>query len=206
MARLAVVAAGAVLIGCTSSTAPSGPSAPASTHTTIETLTRAPHPDPSPVVAGPTVAAPAASCPFLDEQAVADDVGMRLARVEVLTSAGRVRGCQIYALQHSQYHASEHLPGPRQPAVEVTATEYASANAAHNAVARLADAGQDPRRARIGAGIVGACYRTSFDPTDHGQDWACAFSRARTEVQVRTAVVSPASDALEVARAAAPHF
>lgn len=190
--------AAVLLAGCG---AHSSPPTPTPTRTVIGTRTATPSVGPTaPVRTGPTTAATAASCPLLGEQATADRVGMRLERITVLHSGGRVVGCRFYALQDSPLHASEHLPGPHQPAVEVLLTRYPSSVAAHNAFVRLADKGTTPQVEVINPGNRGVCYRTEFYPKDHGRDWACAFSLGTTAVEVRTVVVSPALNVVLVAR------
>ena len=196
-AALALVAA-----ACTSS---GGDPAPTVTGTrTIEgTTTSTPSIGPTaPVSTGPTTAARAASCPLLPQQEAANRVGMRLARITVLHSGGKVVGCRFYALQHSPLHNSEHLPGPHQPAVEIETTRYASAIAAHNAFVLEARRGRNPQQATIG-NTVGVCFQIAFYQPDHGRDWACSFSRGATKVSVRTVVVSGSFDVVKVSRAVA---
>lgn len=154
----------------------------------------------APISTGPTRAAAAPSCPWLDEQAAADRVGMRLERITVLRSSGHVVGCRFYALQNSPLHVSEHLPGPHQPAIEITTTRYPSATAAHNAFILLADKGSNEQRARLGDGDVGLCFQTAFFPRDHGRDWACTVNLGSTVLVVRTVVITPALNVIEVSR------
>jgi hypothetical protein len=166
------------------------------TTTTVVTSTV----DHRPVRTGPTTAAAASRCPFVDEQAAADYAGMRLARITVLRSDGKVVGCRIYALQNSPLHNSEKLPPANQPAVEITLTRYRSAAAAHDAIVLAARAGTNPQQVRIGT-TTGVCFQTRFYAKDDGQDWACAYAAGTTLVLVRTVVVSPALNAVEIARA-----
>jgi hypothetical protein len=187
--------------GCTSS----GDPAPTvtNTRTVVGTTTNTPSVgSTAPVSSGPTTAARAAACPLLPEQLAADRVGMRLERITVLRSGGKVVGCRFYALQGSPLHNSEHLPGPNQPAIEIETTRYASAIAAHNAFVLDARHGTNPQQATIGR-TVGVCFQIAFYRHDHGHDWACAFSRGSTKISVRTVVVSPALNVVEVARAVA---
>lgn len=188
----------ALLAGCTSSTTtPPAPGSSAVTRT--QTLTRSPSPTGA-VVAGPTTAVPAPSCPFAGQAFVRDTIGMRLGRVTVLKSGGRVIGCRIYALQGSPLATSENLPGPDQPVVEVVVTRYPTAVAAHNAFVRAAQQGRSPQRNALGRGVTGVCFQTDFYPKDNGQDWACGFSLGVRAVAVRTVVVSPALSAVLVTR------
>lgn len=169
--------------------------------TSTQTRTVTPSLGPTaPISTGPTKAVTAAKCPFLGRQVAADRVGMRLARITVLTSGGRTVGCRFYALQNSPLHESEHLPGPNQPAIETTLTRYASAAAAHNAFVVIARRGTNQQQARITGSTVGVCHQINFYRNDKGRDWACAFSLAKTVVVVKTVVTSPALNAVLVAR------
>ena len=154
----------------------------------------------APINTGPTTAATASSCPLIATQTVAGDVGMRLERVTVLRSGGKVVGCRIYALQNSPLHESEHLPPANQPVIEIRMTKYPSALAAHNAFVKVADAGSNPQQATI-HGTTGVCFQTAFYSKDAGADWACAWSVGTTSVLLRTVVTSPALNAILVARA-----
>lgn len=185
------------LAACTAGSTPSGPTT--SVRTTTRTRTVPPPAGPTgPIGTGPTTAAQAAACPLLGEQSAADRVGMRLARVTVLRSGGRLVGCRFYALQNSALAQSEHLPGPHQPAIEIGSSRFASTTAAHNAVVRTAEQGRNVQPARIGD--FGACYQIGFYSRDHGTDWACAFQDGSKVVVVKTVVVSPALNVILVAR------
>ncbi len=180
------------LSACTSATRPAAPQSVTSrTSTTIHTGA----PSTRPVQSGPTVAAVAARCPYVGTSFVRDTIGMRLGRVTVLRSGGRTVGCRFYALQGSPLHASERLPGPHQPAVEISTQRYPSAAAAHNGFVRIAEAGSNPQQVALVGGVVGVCFQTDFDPADHRADWACAANRGSIAVVVRTVVTSPALDA-----------
>jgi hypothetical protein len=192
----------AVLLGaCTSNGGTPIASAPVPTRTVTHTRTTTPDPAAAaPISTGPTTVATAPRCPFLAQQSAANRVGMRLDRITVLTSAGRTVGCRFYALQNSPLHDSEHLPGPHQPAVELTTTRYRSAAAAHNAFVLTARHGTNPQQADISLDNPGVCYQIDFYPRDNGKDWACAYSVGKTAVVVRTVVVSPALNVILVAR------
>jgi hypothetical protein len=198
-----VVAAPAVLlVACTSSGADAPPPRTV-THTVTGTVTRSASVGPTgPVPAGPTTAAVAASCPLLPTQQAADRAGMRLAKITVLHSGDKVVGCRFYALQNSPLHNSEHLPGPHQPAIEITTTAYASSGAAHNAFVLDARRGSNPQQAELG-GTTGVCYQISYYRHDHGRDWACSFNLGVQKVTVKTVVVSPALNVIEVSRVVA---
>jgi hypothetical protein len=200
--RLAALAAPAlVLLACTSSGANPSPSTPV--RTVIATRTNTPSIGPTaPVSTGPTASTDDASCPLLDTQQAADRVGMRLARITVLRSGGRVVGCRFYALQNSPLHNSENLPGPHQPAIEIETTRYASSIAAHNAFVLEARRGADPQQAPIG-NTTGVCFQIDFYHHDKGRDWSCAFNLGTTKVSVRTVVVGAALNVEEISRAVA---
>jgi hypothetical protein len=154
----------------------------------------------------PTAVADAHNCPLLEEQAAADMLGMRLARIEVLRQGGTTIGCRFYALQGSPLATSEHLPGPNQPVVQITSSAFADTHAAYYALARLADAGTDQAQYPIRVGIIGVAFRTGLDPSDGAKDWAVAFNKSSTLVVVKTAVIDTSADALAIARSVAAKF
>jgi hypothetical protein len=131
---------------------------------------------------------------------------MRLARITVLKADGKLVGCRFYALQGSPLAVSEHLPGPNQPAIEITSTRYPDATSAHNAFVALAEKGRNVQQATISGDNVGLCFQTDFYPNDHGTDWACTYSVGTMLVLVKTVVTSPALNAIEIAKAVAPKF
>jgi hypothetical protein len=199
VAAVAVVVSGVTVAACTSEH-----HAPRGTVTDVRTVTATRTAGPTerptaPVSTGPTIAAAAPSCPWLERQAAADRVGMRLERVTVLRSGGRVVGCRFYALQNSPLHRSEHLPGPHQPAIEITTTRYPSRASAHNAFVRSAQHRHDVEQAAI-AGHVGLCFQTAFYSRDKGRDWACTVNLDDTVLAVKTVVVSPALNVIAVSR------
>lgn len=197
-----VAVSAAALVACTSGSG-STPPPSATTRTVTATTTRTPSYGPTtPVSTGPTTVAGAASCPLLPEQQAADRVGMRLDRITVLHSGGRAVGCRFYALQNSPLHNSEHLPGPKQPAIEIETMRYASMIAAHNAFVIEARHGSNPQQEQIGR-TTGVCFQIAFYPRDHGRDWACSFNVGAVKVSVRTVVVTPALNVAEIARVVA---
>lgn len=152
----------------------------------------------------------ASSCPLMAEQRLAKMVGMRLDRVAVLKSGGKVVGCRFFALQHPNAQcdasclANEKLPGSHQPAVEIQTYRYPDANAAYNAYVRLATKeGHQLQRAAIVGTTPGLCYQMSFWRKDNGHDWACAFSNGITMAVVRTVVVKAAFSVAKVAKVVA---
>lgn len=203
-AACAVLLVGAALLaGCTSR-APH-PGHTDVTRTRTQTLIRTPSPAGSPIVAGPTTSA-AGRCPFLGTQTAANEVGMRLAKVTVQRSGGTSVGCEFFALQGSPLSTSEHLPGPKQPAVRIESSRFADATAAHNAMVLLGQRNRNVQRAQITGDLVGVAFQTAFYPADHGQDWACAFAKGSTLVVVTTVVTDPSFNAVAVAKSAAGKF
>jgi hypothetical protein len=207
LALAAVVLTGA-LTACTSGG--NDPTTAPSTVVRTSVITETPDPSGSsapivpPISTGPTRSATASACPLLDQQAAANKVGMRLARITVLHSGGRLVGCRFFALQNSPLHQSEHLPGPHQPAVEIQTFRYPSARDAHNGFVRLSEKeGHNLEQADIVGHTRGLCFQTHFYPKDQGTDWACAFSKGNVVGVVRTVVTSPALNAILVARAIA---
>ncbi|MGH8861735.1 MAG: hypothetical protein ACRDVG_10975 [Jatrophihabitantaceae bacterium] len=199
-----VGACAVLLAACTSSGGGVPTSTVTQTQSVIGTHTTTPSIGPTaPVPTGPTTAARAAACPLLPKQQAADRVGMRLDRITVLHSGGTVVGCRFYALQGSPLSHSEHLPGPDQPAIEIETVRYVSPIAAHNAFVRLARTGANPQRADISVDNIGVCFQTAFYQPDNGRDWACAFSVGTLAVIVRTVVVKPALNVVQVSRAVA---
>jgi hypothetical protein len=136
--------------------------------------------------AAPTRTVSATTCPFVRTAVVRSTLGMRLGRLTVLRSGGRTVGCRFYALQGTALHESEHLPGPKQPVLEITTERYPDATAAHNAFVLLARAGRSPVQVPLAGGLTGVCYQTDFYPKDRGRDYACGVSRERTRVLVRS--------------------
>lgn len=196
VSAVGTVAALATLVACTSGAGSPAPT----THTIVRTVVDTPSGPTAPISTGPTKAAAAAKCPFIDEQSAANKVGMRLARVTVLRSGGRVVGCRFYALQGSPLSTSEHLPGPNQPAVEIETYRYQSDVAAHNAFVRASERGTNVQQESIVGQAPGLCFQLDFFAHDHGTDWACSFSKGTTMAIVRTVVTSPALNARDVAR------
>ena len=155
--------------------------------------------------AGPITAA-SGTCPYIDSPTVADALGIRLGTQSVLSAGGAVLGCQFFATTDPSFVASEHLPGPNQPVLQVTSTKYAGATDAHNAMIAIGTAGGSAHSATIAGGIVGVAYQTTFDPTDGAADWAFVFSTGTTVVTVLTAQSDSELDAQVVAGKLAAKF
>ncbi len=185
------------LAGCMSSgSAP--PSPPATTISSTVTVAASTPPAPS---SGPTRVVAAEFCPLVATSFVHQTMGMRLGRLTLLRSGGRTVGCRFYALQGGALHSTEHLPGPKQPVVEIATWRYATATAAHNAFVLAARAGRNPQQTPLGRGGTGVCYRVAFYPKDHGQDWACGASVGAVRVLVRTVDVTAGPSTAAVTRA-----
>ena len=189
------------LAACTSGSGPSSsPSASVVTSTQTTTLTGAP----TPVSSGPTTAATATACPYAGTEFVHDAMGIRLGRVTVLRSGGQVVGCRFYAQQqpgggcNAGCLAKEKLPGPNQPAVEISTQRYASSLEAHNAFVLRAGT-SDPAQTDF-AGTTGLCFQTAFDPRDKGDDYACTVNKGPTVVLVRTVDIAHNSGTAAVLR------
>lgn len=175
------------------------------TDVTTHTVTPSAAPT-GPVDTRRAIATPAADCPLLSATDAAQLGGMRLARIERLTRGTSVIGCRFYAIQGSALAASEHLPGPNQPVIEIASARYADDVSAHNALARTADKGTDQNQYPIASGVVGVAYRTTFDPEDGPRDWAVGFAKKTTLVIVSTARYDSSYSAVQLAQAVYPQF
>jgi hypothetical protein len=102
-----------------------------------------------------------------------------MGRITALSAGGKPIGCRFYADQDPSYRASEHLPGPNQPVMQIVSSHYADATAAHNATVRIAQAGHNAYQANLGVGIEGISFQTRFDPADGNRDWAYAFRKGK---------------------------
>ena len=184
LAGLAIAAV--LLAACTSGSS----STPAPSTSIVTSTVPASTVAPTPVSSGPTTASAATSCPLAAESFVHLTMGIRLGRVTVLHSGGRVVGCRFYAQQkpdgscNATCLAKEKLPGPNQPAVEITTQRYASATDAHNAFVLRAGSAE-PAQTDFD-GTTGLCFQTAFDPRDKGTDYACTVNKGSTMVLVRT--------------------
>ena len=67
----------------------------------------------------------------------------------------------------------------------------------------VARKGTNPQQATIGLDNPGVCFQIPFYRPDNGRDWACAFSLGTRAVVVRTVVISPALNVIQVARVVA---
>jgi hypothetical protein len=201
---VAVLGLAFVLAGCSASARP----LPAVTSTTTTTLAPS-APATAAIDPGPTTTA-AGTCPYIAQPAVADALGIRLGTQSVQSAGGAPVGCKFFATTDPAFVASEHLPGPDQPVLQITSARYSSATAAHNAMVAIgtstANAPGSAHSATIAGGIVGVAFQTTFDPSDGNQDWAFVFSTGATVVTVLTAQADSELDAQVVAGQIAPKF
>lgn len=178
---------------------------PATTTTTTRTIPAPTSTSTGAIDVGPVTSA-AGTCPYAGSPAVADALGIRLGRQAVLSAGGAVVGCQFFATTDPAFVASEHLPGPNQPVLQILSSKYANATAAHNAMVATGTAGVSPHSATVTGGIVGVAYQTTFDPSDGNQDWAFVFSVGANLVTVITAQSDSELDAQVIAGQVAPKF
>ncbi len=198
---ITVLAAVGALAACSSSNGGASSTPPSAVTSTVTVSPSAP----ATPTSGPTTAVAAEFCPLATTSFIRDTMGMRLGRLTLLRSGGRAVGCRFYALQGGALHASEHLPGPTQPVVEIVTQRYGSAVAAHNAFVLLARAGRNPQQTPLGAGRVGVCYQTDFYARDRGQDWACGVSVGTVRVLVRTVDTTGTFSTAAVTKAVLAH-
>jgi hypothetical protein len=146
-----------------------------------------------------------AACPLLDVTDAAGDSGMRLGRTVVLSASGRTVGCDFYS--DPAWAASEHLPGPDQPAISIRITHYAATTPAYNAMMRTAErSGSSAHSQNLNAAIKGVLYRTTFDPADGNQDWAYAFADGADVVTILTAQTDSELTATEIGQTVIQHL
>ncbi len=157
-----------------------------------------------PVPSGPVSRADA-TCPLAGLNDVAADSGMRLKRTIVLSASGRTVGCDFYS--DPAWAASEHLPGPNQPAISIRIMHYAATTSAYNAMMRTAQrSGSAAHSQNLSTSIKGVVYRTQFDPADGSQDWAYAFVAGADVVTVLTAQTDSELTASEIGQTVAPRL
>jgi hypothetical protein len=197
---LAVGVVALVATGCTSGSSPAQPPVHV---TTTRTLT--PTPSSGLVPAGPLTQA-AGSCPYLDVGTARDDIGIRLGRQLVLSAGGKPVGCKFFADQNPTYVASEHLPGPNQPVLEIDSSRYSEAAEAHAAAIKIGAAGGNAHAVTVSPTLSGVSFQTLFDPADGASDWAFVFNVGSTVVTVTTAQSNVELNARTIAAAIATKF
>ncbi len=156
----------------------------------------------TPLDAGP-VSRKDGPCPLVPVSAAVANGGMRLIRTVVLTQARRAVGCDFYA--DPNFAASEHLPGPKQPAVSVRVARYATATIAFNTMARIGSAGGSAHEVNLSAQVKGVAYRTRFDPADGKADWAYVYNVGSKVVTVLTAQSANELAGPDIGKAVLPH-
>lgn len=197
---LLLVSVALLATGCTSGRG--GSSAPSTLHlTTTKTIPR-----PSGLLASGPLTQAAGNCPYLDEATARDDIGVRLGKQFVLSAGGKPVGCQFFADQDPTYVASEHLPGPNQPVLEIDSSRYSDAVAAHAAAIGLGAAGGNAHAVTVSPTLSGVSFQTLFDPADGASDWAFVFNVGSTVVTVKTAQSDVELNARTVAAAIAAKF
>ena len=175
------------------------------THTSTSTVAVPTPTSTGAIDAGPITSADG-NCPYLDSPAAADALGIRLGRQAILSAAGQPVGCQFFATTDPSFVASEHLPGPNQPVLQISSSHYADAVSAHNAMVATGTAGTSAHSVTLTGGVVGVAYQTTFDPSDGAQDWAFVFAKGTTVVTVLTAQSDSELDAQVVAGQIAAKF
>lgn len=143
------------------------------------------------------------ACSLVPVSVAVTNGGMRLIRTVVLTQGGRVVGCDFYA--DPTFAASEHLPGPNQPAVSVRVARYATATTAFNAMARIGSAGGAAHEVNLSATVKGVAYRTRFDPSDGKTDWSYVYNIGTKVVTVLTAQSANELAGIDIGKAMLPH-
>src|ERR1700722_5868773 len=127
--------------------------------TTTETLPAPATSSHGPVDVGPTTTTTTA-CPILSATTAAADEGVRLGRITTQLIGTTPVGCEFYADQDPSFKASEPLPGPNQPILQIVSSRYTDEITAQNAMVAIATAGQnidssDP----ISADVPGAAFQ-----------------------------------------------
>jgi hypothetical protein len=175
---------GLVLVGCGHSG--TGPATTVQVTTTHTVSTPAPASATAAIDPGPVTSA-SGNCPIIDEPTAADALGIRMGAQSVQSAGSTVVGCEFFPTTDPAFVASEHLPGPNQPVLQITSSRYPTPGAAHNAMVAIGTAGGSAHSAGITGGITGISYQTTFDPSDGAQDWAFVFATGSTVVTVLTA-------------------
>jgi hypothetical protein len=213
-----VLAAAALVAGCTAGGSSPGPATSAqTTRTVVEgTRTASATPPPAPRPASSVAPLPPGSrtrtgetqrsCPYirtgLDEDPagakganVADIEGDRIYRTTVLTRLRPV-GCRFY------FYAP-----PYEAVADIRPVTYASAAAARDAMVLVARTGtQQITETGFADGLTGICFRTAFFGPDRRRDWAFVFATGRVVVTVHTQRSDTSRPALYLAQAIAAKF
>lgn len=190
-----------------------GPPGGTPTLTTTQTLTNTPSSGPTgPVSTGAITEKTVSSCPYIGIDQTTSDAGIRLDRIATLVQGGKVVGCRFYPLEHPNAQcdatclAGEKLPPGNVPGIEILASQYANAAAAHNAFITIAEKGTGVEQDVFATGNTGLCYKTAVWSDDDGMDVACTFSKGNTVVVIRTVVTGSTLNVVEIAKAVYPKF
>lgn len=174
----------AACTGHSTASAPSGASsasASPSVSSGPSTVTASPA-DTSPLAAAPTTTADG-TCPFLTLDQALDDIGERLGRVTVSTSAGAPVGCTFYPATGA-LASSEHLPPADTPVIGITVTRYADETAAHNAMVESSRVDPSANQETIPGADEAIAFATTYYPPDGDQDRAFTFRKGTAVVLV----------------------
>jgi hypothetical protein len=196
-----------LLCGCSHGSKAGGAASTVNITTTeTETLPAPATSSHGPVDVGPTTTTTTA-CPILSAATAAADEGVRLGRITTQLIGATAVGCEFYADQDPSFKASEHLPGPNQPVLQIVSSRYTDEITAQNAMVAIAKAGQNIDSSNpISADVPGAAFQVMFDPADGSNDWAYVFRTGTTVVTVTTAQTDTSFDAREVAAAIVTKF
>lgn len=126
---------------------------------------------------------------------VADMEGDHVYRTTVLTTFTPV-GCRFY------FYAP-----PFEAIADIQPHTFPTAVAAHNAMIKTGEAGQNySGRPGIVKGVDAIVFQTKFFGQDGNQDWACTFAKGKVMVVVHTQQTNVSYNALQIATAIAPKF
>lgn len=126
---------------------------------------------------------------------IADMEGDHVYRTTVLTTFQPV-GCRFY------FYAP-----PFEAIADIQPHTFPTAVAAHNAMIKTGEAGQNySGRPGIVKGVDAIVYQTKFFGQDGNQDWACVFAKGKVMVVVHTQQTNVSYNALQIATAIAPKF
>lgn len=171
----------------TSATAAPTGSGAAPTPSSTGVVSEDPLPQPAAVTEVPGV------CPYIDTPTASSLEGNKI-RLTTVVSTDPV-GCNF------TFYADNHL------VLAISTARYPSADGAYNAMVRIGEAGGGVQGAPgLVKGVDGVLYRTTFDPADAGNDWACTFAAGAVVVTVKTDQTVTSQNARNLAEAIAPKF
>lgn len=142
------------------------------------------------------------TCPYIDIVTAQNLNGSRInARKNQITTTTPV-GCRFFALNAAGY--GQRAPAGR-PEIDISTARYRTSVDAQQGMVHTALMGTDIAAVKV-AGHPGAQYRTTFNPSDGEQDWACTFATGRLVVTVKTDRTDLAFNAVRIAAAIAAKF